>query len=104
MLTLWTLALMGYTVVYGTVFAIPLKHIPDESVGSAAGIINFGGQLAAAISPALIGVLMDVVPGSYVLPYAALLVSALGALAVALTWRPGSHASGGSGEAAGVAA
>lgn len=95
---------MGYTVVYGTVFAIPLKHIPDESVGSAAGIINFGGQLAAAISPALIGVLMDVVPGSYVLPYAALLVSALGALAVALTWRPGSHASGGSGEAAGVAA
>ncbi|MGH8790505.1 MAG: MFS transporter [Cupriavidus necator] len=103
MLTLWTLALMGYTVVYGTVFAIPLKHIPDESVGSAAGIINFGGQLAAAISPALIGLLMDVVPGSYVLPYAALLVSALGALAVALTWRPGSHASG-SGEAASVAA
>ncbi|KWR91175.1 hypothetical protein RM96_05445 [Cupriavidus sp. IDO] len=100
MLTLWTLALVGYTVVYGTVFAIPLKHIPDESVGSAAGIINFGGQVAAAISPVLIGLLMDMVPGSYVLPYAALLVAGLGALAVALTWRPIGHAA----EAGGVAA
>lgn len=103
MLTLWTLALAGYTVVYGTVFSIPLKHIPDESVGSAAGIINFGAQVAAAISPALIGLLMDAVPGSYVLPYAALLVSGLGALAVALTWRPAVDGSV-AGEAAGAAA
>ena len=87
LLVLWTLCLVGYTVVYGTVFAIPLKHMHDASVGSAAGIINFGGQLAAAIAPAMVGMLVDLTPGSYLAAYAALLIAALGAILVALTWR-----------------
>jgi MFS transporter, ACS family, hexuronate transporter len=93
LLVLWTLCLVGYTVIYGTVFAIPLKHMPDESVGSAAGLINFGGQVAAAIAPALVGMLVDLRPGSYVWAYSALLVSGLAALLVSLTWRaePAAH-------------
>ncbi len=87
LLLLWTLCLVGYTMVYGTVFAIPLKHMKDELVGSAAGIINFGGQVAAAIAPAMIGMLVDLTPGHYLLAYCALLIAALGAVAVALTWR-----------------
>jgi MFS family permease len=89
LLTLWTLCLVGYTVVYGTVFAIPLKHMQDASVGSAAGIINFGGQVAAAIAPVMIGVLVDLTPGRYLWAYCALLAAALAALLVALTWRTG---------------
>ena len=93
LLVLWTLCLVGYTVIYGTVFAIPLKHMPDESVGSAAGLINFGGQVAAAIAPALVGMLVDLRPGSYVWAYSALLVSGLAALLVSLMWRaePAAH-------------
>jgi ACS family hexuronate transporter-like MFS transporter len=90
LLAMWTLCLVGYTVIYGTVFAIPLKHMQDTSVGTAAGIINFGGQLAAAIAPAMIGMLVDLTPGSYLGAYAALLVAALGAVLVAWTWRPAS--------------
>jgi ACS family hexuronate transporter-like MFS transporter len=90
LLAMWTLCLVGYTVIYGTVFAIPLKHMQDTSVGTAAGIINFGGQLAAAIAPAMIGMLVDLTPGSYLCAYAALLVAALGAVLVAWTWRPAS--------------
>lgn len=89
LLVLWTLCLVGYTVVYGTVFAIPLKHMQDASVGTAAGIINFGGQLAAAIAPTMIGMLVDLTPGRYLCAYGALLVAALGAVLVALTWQPG---------------
>ncbi|MBN3726011.1 MFS transporter [Burkholderia sp. Ac-20379] len=87
LLVLWTLCLVGYTMVYGTVFAIPLKHMRDELVGSAAGVINFGGQVAAAIAPAAIGMLVDLTPGHYLLAYCTLLAAALGAVAVALTWR-----------------
>lgn len=87
LLILWTLCLVGYTVIYGTVFAIPLKHMPDESVGSAAGIINFGGQVAAAIAPAMVGMFVDLTPGSYGWAYCALLVSGMAALLMSLTWR-----------------
>jgi MFS transporter, ACS family, hexuronate transporter len=88
LLALWTLCLVGYTVVYATVFAIPLKHMQDASVGTAAGIINFGGQVAAAIAPAMIGLLVDLTPGRYLGAFAALLIAASGAVAVAFTWRP----------------
>jgi len=87
LLILWTLCLVGYTVVYGTVFAIPLKHMADSSVGSAAGIINFGGQLAAAIAPVMVGMLVDLTPGSYLGAYSALLMAAMGAVLVSFTWR-----------------
>lgn len=87
LLTLWTLSLVGYTVVYGTVFAIPLKHIQEASIGTAAGIINFGGQVAASIAPAMVGFLVDLTPGSYLGAYAALLIAALGVVLVSLTWR-----------------
>lgn len=87
LLVLWTLCQVGYTIVSATVFTIPLKHMPDTSVGSAAGIINFGGQVAATIAPAMVGAMVDFSHGSYVWAYAALLVAGMGALLVSLTWR-----------------
>ena len=87
LLTFWTLCLVGYTAIYGTVFVIPLKHLPDESVGTAAGIINFGGQVAAAIGPVAIGYLVGATPGSYALALGFLVLAGLGALLVSATWR-----------------
>ncbi|RAM63623.1 MFS transporter [Herbaspirillum rubrisubalbicans] len=87
LLAFWTLSLVGYTAVYGTVFAIPLKHLPDESVGTASGIINFGGQVAAGIAPVVIGMLVTVGKGSFNLAFVFLLAAGVGALLLALSWK-----------------
>ncbi|WP_179258373.1 hypothetical protein [Caballeronia sordidicola] len=42
-----------------------MNRLAGRSVGSAAGIINFGSQGAAAIAPAMVGMLVDLTPGSY---------------------------------------
>ncbi|MBB3210810.1 MFS family permease [Herbaspirillum sp. Sphag1AN] len=92
LLAFWTLSLVGYTAVYGTVFAIPLKHLPDTSVGTASGIINFGGQVAAGIAPVVIGTLVGVGKGSFTLAFSFLLVAGLAALVIALGWKSKPHA------------
>jgi MFS family permease len=88
LLTFWTLCMIGYAFVYGTVFAIPLKHLPDTVVGGAAGIINFGGQLAAAIGPLVIGALVDATHGEFVLAFLFLLAAGVGAIVFSLLWKP----------------
>jgi ACS family hexuronate transporter-like MFS transporter len=88
LLTFWTLCLIGYSFVYGTVFAIPLKHLPDTMVGGAAGIINFGGQLAAAVGPFVIGMLVDLSHGQFVLAFLFLLAAGIGAVVFSLLWKP----------------
>ncbi len=80
--------MIGYAFVYGTVFAIPLKHLPDTAVGGAAGIINFGGQLAAAVGPFAIGALVDATHGKFVLAFVFLLAASFGAVAFSLLWKP----------------
>jgi MFS family permease len=88
LVTFWTLCMVGYSFVYGPVFAIPLKHLPDTSAGGGAGIINFGGQLAAAVAPVVIGTLVDFTHGTYTLAFLFLLAAGLGALTISLMWRP----------------
>jgi MFS transporter, ACS family, hexuronate transporter len=88
LVTFWTLCMVGYSFVYGPVFAIPLKHLADTSAGGAAGIINFGGQAAAAVSPFVIGTLVDFTHGAYTLAFLFLLTAGFGALAISLMWRP----------------
>ncbi|PVZ20564.1 MULTISPECIES: MFS transporter [unclassified Pseudomonas] len=87
LLTCWTLSLVGYTAIYGTVFAIPLKHLPDDSVGTASGIINFGGQVAAGIGPMVIGGLVSIGQGSFGLAFGFLVLSGACALLTAFFWR-----------------
>lgn len=88
LLTFWTISLVGYTAVYGTVFAIPLKHLPDESVGTASGIINFGGQVAAGIAPVVIGFLVSAGNGSFAMAFGFLIAAGIGALLISVTWMP----------------
>lgn len=87
LLICWTLCMMSYTFVYGTVFAIPLKHLPDGMIGSASGVVNFGGQLAASISPAVMGLLVTHYAGSFVPAMLFLVAAGAGAFLVAVTWR-----------------
>ncbi|CAB3810460.1 MFS transporter [Paraburkholderia fynbosensis] len=87
LLLCWALCMMSYTFVYGTVFAIPLKRLPDEMIGSAAGVVNFGGQLAASISPAVIGLLVSHYGGSFVPALLFLVGAGACAFLVSVTWK-----------------
>lgn len=86
LMTFWTLCTMGYTFVYGTVFAIPLKHLPDTLIGTASGVVNFGGQLAAAISPTVMGFLIHFAAGSFVPAFLFLFAAGVGCFLVSVTW------------------
>ncbi|WP_026573892.1 MFS transporter [Bacillus sp. UNC438CL73TsuS30] len=47
------------------VLALPLKLLPQESMGSAVGIMYFGGQMAGTIAPTLMGYTITLFNGSY---------------------------------------
>ncbi|RDK05391.1 MFS transporter [Cupriavidus lacunae] len=86
LMTFWTLCMMSFTFVYGTVFAIPLKHLPDSLIGTAAGVVNFGGQLASAISPTVMGFLIVHAAGSFVPAFLFLIAAGVCCFLVSITW------------------
>jgi ACS family hexuronate transporter-like MFS transporter len=83
----WTLCLLSFNFVYATVFAIPLRHFPEHLIGSATGLMNFGGQIAGLLAPFVMGTLIVVFHGSYMVALSFLVASALFAFLVAITWR-----------------
>jgi len=83
----WVLSTLSYNLVYATVFAVPLKRLPDGMVGSATGLINFGGQMAGAVGPAAMGLLISYYGQSFQPAFAFLLATDAAALVAALTWR-----------------
>lgn len=92
----WVLSSLSYNFVYATVFAIPLKRLPDTMVGNATGIINFGGQLAGAVAPATMGLLISHFQQSYQPAFYFLIGAGVAGFLVALTWRPALlHSEGG---------
>jgi nitrate/nitrite transporter NarK len=84
----WVLSTLSYNFVYATVFAVPLKRLPDAMVGSATGLVNFGGQMAGAIGPAAMGLLISRDGQSFQLAFLFLLATGVAAFLVSLTWRP----------------
>jgi len=88
----WVLSTLAYNFIYAIVFAIPLRHLPTHLVGSATGLINFGGQLAGAVGPALMGVLVAGANGSFAAAFGSLLAIGIAVLGVALFWKPGQGA------------
>lgn len=81
----WTLCMLAFDVVYAGVFAIPLKHFPASVAGRTTGLINFAGQLAGAISPVVVGVLVG--HAGWAAAFAFLTCGALIAAAAALGCR-----------------
>ena len=90
LLIYWTLLLLAFNFVYATVFAAPLRHFPEQLIGSATGLMNFGGQIGGSVAPAAMGALITASGGSYVLAFCLLLASALTSAIVAMSW----HAAG----------
>lgn len=88
----WTLCMLSFDMVYTTVFSIPLKHFPPEIAGRTTGLINFGGQLAGAIAPVVMGRLIGMSHGSYMSAFYFLIAAGAMAFAVALTCNFGEKA------------
>ena len=68
--------------------AFMVKQVPDEVVGSASGIMNFGSQLAGLGTPLIIGVLIDAFKGSYFAAFCYLILFALVLIGAFLALRP----------------
>jgi MFS transporter, ACS family, hexuronate transporter len=89
-IALWTLGMAGYSLVYATVFAIPLKLVADQDVGTAAGIVNVGGQAASALTPAVLGLLLSANGAAFNVALGLLVASGVCAIFLASTFRNGS--------------
>ena len=68
--------------------AFMVKQVPDEVVGSASGIMNFGSQLAGLGTPLIIGLLIDAFKGSYFAAFCYLIFFALILIGAFLTLKP----------------
>ncbi|MFM0239820.1 MFS transporter [Paraburkholderia phytofirmans] len=65
LLTYWTLFSLSFNLVYATVFATPLRRVPEQLIGKTSGLMNFGGQLANSIFPAIMGALITAANGAF---------------------------------------
>lgn len=83
----WTLCLLSFNFVYATVFSVPLKHFRSNLIGSATGLMNFGGQMAGSIAPIVMGSLIVAFGGTYLAAFWFLVAAAVVAFLVSLTWR-----------------
>ena len=88
LLIYWTLLLLAFNFVYATVFAAPLRHFPEQLIGTATGLMNFGGQIGGSVAPAAMGALIAAAGGSYLPAFCLLLASALTSAVIAMNWQP----------------
>ncbi|ASS92886.1 MFS transporter [Peribacillus simplex] len=68
-----------------TVFVLPLKHISEDSVGTATGIINTGAQIGSILTPTIMGFLINAFDQNYNVAFMFLVASALAVLIVGIT-------------------
>ncbi|MGP3773995.1 MFS transporter [Streptomyces sp. SDT5-1] len=54
-----TVAIASASLSYMPVFAVPLRSLPPELTGAAAGLITFGGQAGGVVAPTAMGFLAD---------------------------------------------
>jgi MFS family permease len=70
---------------FAAIWSLPLKILPVEIMGSAAGMINFGGQVAGFISPMVMGFLISASGGSYSAAFWFLIIAAVVSAITGLT-------------------
>lgn len=71
---------------FGTVlYTIIIKYSPKELTGSASGLVTFAGQIAGAVSPLAIGLIISLFNGSYNAAFWFLVMAALLGTIIALT-------------------
>ncbi|MGD6743575.1 MFS transporter [Streptomyces sp. BH106] len=54
-----TVAIAAASLSYMPIFAVPLRSLPPELTGAAAGLITFGGQAGGVVAPTAMGLLAD---------------------------------------------
>ncbi|MDM5196681.1 MFS transporter [Fictibacillus enclensis] len=70
---------------FAGIWSLPLKILPTAVMGSAAGMVNFGGQLAGFVSPLVMGYLITAFNGSYDAAFFFLIFSSLISIIACLT-------------------
>ncbi len=70
---------------FSTFWALPMNSVPRRLMGVASGFINTAGQIAAFISPILIGYLVTIAGGSFGLTFGLLVGSLLASCAIVMT-------------------
>ncbi|WP_170971716.1 MFS transporter [Peribacillus simplex] len=71
-------------IAYMGILAVPLKLLPSTIMGSAFGMINTGANLAAFITPAVMGALIQLFNGSYYIAFCYLIVGTILSLIMGL--------------------
>jgi sugar phosphate permease len=79
--------------VFAGVFALPAKFLPQKLIGTGAGMVNFGGQVAGFVAPAVIGLLVSMT-GNYNAVFMFLIAATLLALVMSLSIRLSPETSG----------
>jgi MFS transporter, ACS family, hexuronate transporter len=82
----WTTFLLAFNFVYATVFAAPLRHVPENLIGSTSGLMNFGGQIGNALTPVAMGALISASGGDFSKGFILPLIAGGLAVIASLTW------------------
>ncbi|SIT43726.1 Major facilitator superfamily MFS_1 [Paraburkholderia ribeironis] len=72
--------------VFAGVFALPTRFLPQKLMGTGAGMVNFGGQVAGFVAPVVIGLLVSIT-GNYDAVFGFLIAATLLALGGSLSIR-----------------
>lgn len=68
-----------------TVFAVPLKYISDDSIGTTTGTINFGAQIGSILTPTIFGYLLSTFNQNFNVGFSFLIASAIVVILVGFT-------------------
>jgi nitrate/nitrite transporter NarK len=66
-------------------WALPMNTVPKQLMGVTSGFINMAGQIAAFISPIVVGYLVGAAGGNYELSFMFLIASLLVSCAIVFT-------------------
>lgn len=70
---------------FATFWALPMNSVPKRMMGVASGLINMAGQLAAFVSPLMMGLIVEASDGSYDVALIFLVAALLLSAAIVLT-------------------
>ena len=70
-----------------TILTLPLKYFSHDVIGTATGFMYFGGQMAGAISPSVMGFVITLFNGSYSAAFLFLMVMIIIPIVTAITLR-----------------
>jgi MFS family permease len=80
-----TLAGLFMCMAFAAIWALPMNVIPASVMGTSAGFINLGGQIAGFCSPMIMGFLIQAAGGVFDTAFMFLIGGAIGSSIVALT-------------------